>query len=78
MINVLFLTHVEGSNKKLCNAKYMEEVNSILTHASSKYLAIAKEKAAQIHCIDDSAAPQIAKYLSDWDIWIDCPNHSSS
>jgi hypothetical protein len=76
MINIL--TYVEISNKKLCIAKYVGEVSSMLTHASSKYLEIEKEKAAQIHCIDDSAAPNSAEYLSDRDISIDFPNHSSS
>jgi hypothetical protein len=42
---------------------------------SSIYLLIEKEKAAQIHCSDDTAAPKKATHFKYRDVVIDCPNN---
>ncbi len=69
------LTHMEGLKRKLCTAMNVGELCSMPTQISSKYLPIEKEKAVQIHKINDNTATNSANHLRYRDVVIDSRNN---
>jgi hypothetical protein len=71
-------THEDWPKRKLCTAENEGDACSIPTQISSKYLAIAKEKAALVHSIDDNTAASTADHVRHCDIVSDWLNNASS
>ncbi len=69
------LTHIEGLKRKLCTEINVGELCSIPTQISSKYLPIEKEKAVQIHKINDNTATNSANHFRYRDVVIDSLNN---